>query len=855
MSKRGLRTGRPRGPAARGRDKMATSDFLTTLWGTVPPGRVLVWTLPDKASCWYSTFDTVDADVLRLEHRDVYTGVGLAPTTGVRLTAHNRIREHQVAGVAGFWADIDVAHPVHKMAAQLPPTAELALEALADLPYQPTLIVDSGHGLQLWWLLERPWLFDTPEERELARRASQWWHSIIKDLFQHKGWTVDPTFDLSRVMRLPGTWNHKAADDLRRVAVTGGTGERYPVSRFLDLVPYNFTADGGRPRRQRNEGKGGGSPVTASLIADPEPAPAPWLLETLLQIDPRFRQTWEQRRPDLPDQSPSGYDMALAHAAVRAGWPDQEVAHLLIAFRRKHKHAPKLREDYHALTISKARASLERPGDAAGPRDDFRSVEKPGDSRKEGAGVHNEALPSSTGDDATGGSDTEIGKGGEGISDVVHLLETVRRLVMQDPPAADCRDPAVLRLVTEIRGALTGPAASPEATSAAAQLLAGCSAYASSGQIEDLDVLAAAAAAAMGPEVQLPLLVRDAADALTKGTKSVEPLMALAAMLRRQTTSVRNRAKIATLAEAAELPLPRSILKAKGKNGSLLDAGEVAVLSGMGGAGKSTFTAGLALELMVLGQGVRGEIGGVFEAEGGLVLLVGYEDRLARVGRRARPFAEYMDRGNPNRPFDAARRQVQAMEMRHPLFGPDPFTPLYNARPTALDGWQEVRDRAGSVRPSLLVIDPALCAYVGDANSPAAVSEFLMSLRDLAEDLDCGVMLVTHGTKGSRGGGRRKVDPTDPGHVLGSGSWTDRARCAMTLTPGPGGHSTLTVFKANYGPQRISIEMSPLVNDRGNLIGFSGLDRQWKPLPLGEGETDRGNRPPRHAGGKGLFDD
>ena len=77
----------------------------------------------------------------------------------------------------------------------------------------------------------------------------------------------------------------------------------------------------------------------------------------------------------------------------------------------------------------------------------------------------------------------------------------------------------------------------------------------------------------------------------------------------------------------------------------------------------------------------------------------------------------------------------------------------------------------------------------------------------------------------------------------------------MTLTPRPRGHSMLTVYKANYGPQRIAIELSPLVNDRGDLIGFSGLDRQWKPLPQGEGETGQDNRPPRQTKGKGLFDD
>ena len=51
---------------------MSPAEFLTALWGQTPPGPVLVWTLPDKRSRWYRTFDTVNVDLRQLEHHDIY---------------------------------------------------------------------------------------------------------------------------------------------------------------------------------------------------------------------------------------------------------------------------------------------------------------------------------------------------------------------------------------------------------------------------------------------------------------------------------------------------------------------------------------------------------------------------------------------------------------------------------------------------------------------------------------------------------------------------------------------------------------------------------------------------------------
>ena len=336
---------------------LTTDQFLKTIWGEIPPGKVLIWTLPDKKSRWYVHFENVTADMRFHEKEDVYTGVGLAPHEGLRLPSNKRLKEWEVTGIAAFWSDIDVAHPVHKTAKQYPPSIEKALDALEQLPFAATIIVHSGHGVQLWWVLKEVWIFEDEEDRERARRASQWWHQVVKGIFAEHGWDVDSTFDLPRVMRLPGTWNNKEPEDRRRVEVTGGCGERYDRQQFLDLVPEDFQATPMRARRNRSGGSGNGNgfaPGASGLVLDPEAEPSFTRIETLLKLEPRFRKTWENQRPDLADQSPSAYDMALANYAVRAGWPDQEVANLLIAFRKRHRLDPKLREDYYAVTIAKA---------------------------------------------------------------------------------------------------------------------------------------------------------------------------------------------------------------------------------------------------------------------------------------------------------------------------------------------------------------------------------------------------------------------------------------------------------------------------------------------------------------------
>ena len=59
-------------------------------------------------------------------------------------------------------------------------------------------------------------------------------------------------------------------------------------------------------------------------------------IESLRERKPRFDRTWRHDRPDLDDQSDSGYDLSLASIACADGWSDGEIGALLRAHRRTY---------------------------------------------------------------------------------------------------------------------------------------------------------------------------------------------------------------------------------------------------------------------------------------------------------------------------------------------------------------------------------------------------------------------------------------------------------------------------------------------------------------------------------------
>lgn len=315
--------------------------FLHALFGDKPENLyVLLWTLQDKRSRWFTDLGALATEARMLaETHDVYIGVGLASKD---YGATHRAPASEIAGIAGFWADVDVVDPVHRKE-NLPPTLVDATALIDSLGLAPSFVIHSGHGLQAWWLFKEPWVFDSAEERQKAAEMSERWSAALKAKAAAKGWAVDSTFDLARVLRLPGTMNRKAAPV--PVRIIRSSEVRYNPSDFEPYLPEINRAV--RPAMQVGE-----------LVLDPQASPPFDKFEALIENEPKAKLSWERKRRDLRDQSPSSYDMALATYAAMAGWTDQEIANLMIAHRRKHGDDLKLRQDYYQRTIAKARAGV-----------------------------------------------------------------------------------------------------------------------------------------------------------------------------------------------------------------------------------------------------------------------------------------------------------------------------------------------------------------------------------------------------------------------------------------------------------------------------------------------------------------
>jgi hypothetical protein len=350
-----------------GRAGFVYRAFLQALFGLKPDDLyILIWTLKNHSSRWFDDLETAEKYVETCVKQDTYIGVGLSPTDNGR---GKRCEADNIAGIVGLWADIDIQSDYHKKT-NLPPDEEAAMQLVDEMGMAPTVLVHSGHGLQAWWLFREPWIFNDADERKAAHRLSLKWTKSLQLRAKNHGWTMDSTQDLARVLRVPGTANLKDKDhptEVRIISYDGDAAPRYEPEDFNDHI-----LDEGLLHSAAAE-----TVDTTGLRLEPTADPPFMKFQALMENEPKFAASWKHARSekDMPDQSPSSYDMSLATYAVQAGWDNQEIINLLISHRRKYGEDLKLRLDYYHRTLTKAREGQEKADAKNGLVDAMHDIE------------------------------------------------------------------------------------------------------------------------------------------------------------------------------------------------------------------------------------------------------------------------------------------------------------------------------------------------------------------------------------------------------------------------------------------------------------------------------------------------
>lgn len=187
----------------------AAGQFLREIFRGIPNDARITISAPTgpNNTNWISehcdSFDTAVEMAAEADKHDynVYVGVG-ARCKG--LEHDQRGRKVEVVGFGCLWLDLDIGKVGHA-ADNCTPDEDAAAELLKQMPHSPSIVVRSGGGLHVYWLLDE-WCADAGRVEGVCKR----WQQIAIDLAAGHGWHVDAKHDRTTVLRVPGTRNHKS---------------------------------------------------------------------------------------------------------------------------------------------------------------------------------------------------------------------------------------------------------------------------------------------------------------------------------------------------------------------------------------------------------------------------------------------------------------------------------------------------------------------------------------------------------------------------------------------------------------------------------------------------------------------
>lgn len=290
---------------------------------------------PEKVDYFFHRIKDIDR-LIKLLGTEHFKGLNVH--FGVSPRFRQSGTEKDVKTLSCFWCDFDCKR---KNKPDLP-TKEEALEKIEKFKLAPSIIVDSGRGYQLYWLLLK--LITVKDNTDLRKLRG-----VLAGLSKSLGGDI-AGIDLSRCLRIPNTLNIKEENP---------DGLPVRIIKFLPAIKYNIKEFEpyyieqketilGTVKLSKEEIKG--------WIQNPGGFELPESFYRLLDIDKRLKETFEGERPELKDQSRSGYSLSLASLLLGYGtFTDEEIIKAMIA-----QPNGKLREntpEYLIRTLSKAKGN------------------------------------------------------------------------------------------------------------------------------------------------------------------------------------------------------------------------------------------------------------------------------------------------------------------------------------------------------------------------------------------------------------------------------------------------------------------------------------------------------------------
>ena len=189
-----------------------TSDYIILCEGKEKPQtfrRYDKGCTPDPSVNTYYTVNPRSS--LPVNHSGKLTGQG---------TKEN-IRE-----VIAFYADVEAGQIGHKKISFYQ-TKEDALKAIRSFKYRPSFIIDSGHGYHCLWLFKEPYILGEDVDLEYYEAMNRGIQKVLK---------ADTTADVTRILRVPGSFNVKDPAHPVKCELVDNSGARYNLEDFEDYI-------------------------------------------------------------------------------------------------------------------------------------------------------------------------------------------------------------------------------------------------------------------------------------------------------------------------------------------------------------------------------------------------------------------------------------------------------------------------------------------------------------------------------------------------------------------------------------------------------------------------------------------